>query len=143
MINKCNLYDFNKKIEFKKFLPIVINYRLLINIKFFTIRYTINHYCSGKCKFKNKLLEEKISPPFTDIPNTSFSDQSIKNADDLFKKQIYFNLNTLCNEKECIDNVNFYVKTFNILDLPLILSFNINVSNFSELSGTKSFINNI
>lgn len=142
-INKCNLCNFNKEIEYKKFLPIVINYRLFINIKLFTIRYTVNYYCTGKCKFKHKLLEEKTSPPFIDIPNTPFSDHSIKNADDLFKKQIYFNLNTLCNEKECIDNVNFYIKTFNILDLPLILSFNINVLNFSELSSTKYFINNI
>ena len=44
MINKCNLYNFNKEIEYKKFLPIVINYRLFINIKLFTIRYTINHF---------------------------------------------------------------------------------------------------
>ena len=61
----------------------------------------------------------------------------------MFKKQIYFNLNTICGENECIDNVNFYVKTFNIIELPMFLSVNINLSNFDELSSTKIFIKNI
>lgn len=141
--NKCNLFNLDKDIEFKKYVPIVINYRLLINNNIFTIRYSVSHYCIGQCKFKNKINENKTSPPFIDIPVTAFTDQTIKNADDLFNHHIYFNLNTLCKEEECIDNVNFYVKTIKIIELPIILSININVSNFVELSSTKIFINKI
>ena len=56
----------------KKFLLIVINYHLLININLFTIYYSVNLYYTGKNKSKNRILETKSSSSFIDNPNSSF-----------------------------------------------------------------------
>ena len=45
----------------------------------------------------------------------------------MFKGYIYMNINTICNEEQCYSdddkNVNFYVKKYEILELPLILIY--------------------
>ena len=57
------------------------------------------------------------------------------------------NINTICNEEQCYSdndkNVNFYVKKYVILELPLILSINTNLSNFNLLLKNKDFLNKI
>ena len=47
------------------------------------------------------------------------------------------NINTICTEKECEDEVKFYIKTFNINDMPKFLSINTNISSFSYLLNNK------
>ena len=62
-------------------------------------------------------------------------------------KDIYLNINTIYNEEQwyCEDNhnMNFYVKKYEILELPFILSFNTNLSNFILLIKNKDFLNKI
>ena len=57
------------------------------------------------------------------------------------------NIHTICNEEQCYSeddkNVNFYVKKYEILQLPLILSINTNLSNFNLLIKNKDFLNKI
>ena len=90
----------------------MINYRNLINIKYFCINYQISHYCSGKSKFSKYYSEEHLSPPFIDISGTAYTDPSINSAQDIFTKQIYMNINTICQEPKCMNEANFYVKKY-------------------------------
>ena len=88
MINNINLFNLDN-LEYKKFVPIVINYRLLNNNKIFGFIYRIRHYCTGKCKFSSQLNEELISKAFIDIPLVAFEDNRCNTIDDLFKEYIY------------------------------------------------------
>ena len=145
-INLINLFNLDD-IEYKNFVPVVINYRYLNNNKIFGIIYRISHYCTGKCKFSSQLNEELISKAFIDIPLVAYEDKRITTIDDLFKGYIYMNIHTICNEEQCYSeddkNVNFYVKKYDILQLPLILSINTNLSNFNLLIKNKDFLNKI
>ena len=145
-LNNINLFNLDD-IEYKNFVPIVINYRLLNNNKIFGIIYRISHYCTGKCKFHSQLNEELISKSFIDIPLVAYEDKRITSIDDLFNGYIYMNIHTICNEEQCYSeddkNVNFYVKKYDILQLPLILSINTNLSNFNLLIKNKDFLNKI
>ena len=67
--NKYDIFRLDKNLELYKFIPITINYRTLYNNDLFCIKYTIEHYCTGHCKFSKKLKEIKISRPFIDIPD--------------------------------------------------------------------------
>ena len=63
-------------------------------------------------------------------------------------KRIFFlNLNTIFNLPECNSeydsNVNFYVKIYQIIDIPPILSINTNISDYKLLPDNKNFIINI
>ena len=145
-INNIDLFKLDD-IEYKNFVPIVINYRLLNNNKIFCIIYRISHYCTGTCKFSSQLKEELISKPFIDIPLIAYDDKRINSLEELFKGYIYMNIHTICNEEQCYSeddkNVNFYVKKYEILELPLILSINTNLSNFNLLIKNKDFLNKI
>ena len=145
-LNNINLFNLDD-IEYKNFVPIVINYRLLNNNKIFGIIYRISHYCTGKCKFHSQLNEELISKSFIDKPLVAYEDKRITSIYDLFKGYIYMNIHTICNEEQCYSeddkNVNFYVKKYEILQLPLILSINTNLSNFNLLIKNKDFVNKI
>ena len=80
-----------------------------------------------------------MTPPYIDIPKTAFEDKSINDIQDLFLKHLYINLNTICTQRECEEAVNFYVKKYTVKFMPIILSFNINVANYNELSKKYSF----
>ena len=67
LINNINLFNLDN-LEYKKFVPIVINYRLLNNNKIFEFIYRISHYSKGKCKFSLQLYEELISKTFINMP---------------------------------------------------------------------------
>ena len=98
-------------------------------------------------KFSNQISEELISNSFIDIPLISYEDERINSIDDLFKEYIFMNIHTICNEDECYSendiDVNFYIKKYEIIQLPLILSINTNLSNFDLLKKKKAFINKI
>ena len=87
-LNNINLFNLDD-IEYKNFVTIVINYRLLNNNKIFGIMYRISHYCTGKCKFHSQLNEELIFKQFIDIPLVAYEDKRITSIDDLFKGYIY------------------------------------------------------
>jgi len=59
---------------------------------------------------------------------------------------IFMNINTICNEESCYSDddklVNFYVKKYDIIEFPPILSINTN-NNLNELLSYKDFINKI
>ena len=141
--NIFNLRD-NKKYQF---LPININYRLLTNVELFCINYKIKHFCTGKCKFYNQPIEILNSTPYIDIPLVAFEDNLANDVDYLFKNYIYINLNTICQEECCSNNndnqVNWYIKKYEINSMPQILSFNININDYSKLKKYTDFINKI
>ena len=70
------------------------------------------------------------SSPYLDIPLVDYEDNKAKNIDKIFNEYIYFNINTICGEKnyKIEDNwlVNWYIKKYQILEIPLILSVKIN-----------------
>ena len=45
--NKIDIYTLKKE-EIYSYNPIAINYRILVNIPYFYIKYKIKHYCTGK-----------------------------------------------------------------------------------------------
>ena len=103
---------------------------------------------SGKCKYKNQLRETNIlSYPYIDIPLQAYIDNLSPDIDHLFKNYIYINLNTICNEEQCYsennNNLQFYVKKYEILEMPLILSLNTNINEFAELKKYSQFISKI
>ena len=144
--NNMDLFKLDK-LEYKNFVPIVINYRLLNNNKIFGFIYRISHYCTGKCKYSAQLNEQLISKAFIDIPLVAYEDNRIDSIDKLFKEYIYMNIHTICNEQQCISeddkNINFYIKKYEILELPFILSINTNLSTYDLLIKNKKFITRI
>ena len=142
-VNIYNLRD-NEKYQF---LPIIINYRLLVNIEYFCIDYKIKHFCTGNCKFNNQPIEILKSTPYIDIPLVAYEDNLAENIDYLFKNYIYINQNTICQEECCSDvnenQTNWYIKKYEINTMPQILSFNTNVNEYSRLKDYTEFINKI
>ena len=145
-LNKCDLYELKINELFNN-VPIVINYRILNNNKNFCFKYSIKHFCTGKCKFSNQLIEIKITNAFIDIPLTAYNNPKISTFSDLMNETIFMNINTICNEESCYSDddklVNFYVKKYDIIEFPPILSINTNVNNLNELLSYKDFINKI
>ena len=91
--NKLDLFELDEEIEKYDLLPIVINYRNLYNNKLFCIIYSIKHFCTGKCKFKNQLIENNLmSSPYIDIPLQAYLDNLSNNIQELFQNYIYINL---------------------------------------------------
>lgn len=56
-------------------------------------------------------------------------------------------MHTICNEKICDENkdkgIQFYIKKYTILDMPLILSINTNLNEFGYMIDKKQFNNTI
>ena len=125
--------------------PININYRLFVDIPYFYIKYKINHFCTGKCKFSNKPVQILNSTPYIDIPLICYEDNRAKNIEEIFNDYIYININTICREEKCISEddkiVNWYIKKYKILEMPLFLSINININDYKQLPSYKKFIN--
>ena len=71
-------------------------------------------------------------------------DNLSSDIDHIFKNYIYINLNTLCNEDQSYSendkNAQFYVKKYEILEIPLILSLNTNINEFAEVKKYNQFI---
>ena len=88
-----------------------------------------------------------MSSPYIDIPLQAYLDNLSNNIQELFKNYIYIDLNTICNESQCFSEddrrVQFYVKKYEILEMPYILSINTNINNYNELIKYKDFINKI
>ena len=127
----CDIYNFqnNEKYEY---VPIIINYRPLLNVPYFLIKYRIKHFCSGKCKFMNQPVETLNSTPYIDIPLVAYEDNLAKIIQDIFLNYIYINLNTICQEEICVKDENtlikLYIKIYEIIEIPLILSINPNIN---------------
>ena len=139
-VNLFNLQD-NEKYEY---VPAIISYRPLIKIDIFIIKYRINHYCTGKCKFSIQPIQNLNSTPYIDIPLISYEDNRIKNIEELFNNYIYININTICQEEKCANEnasiVNWYIKKYSIIEMPLILSINININDFNQLNSNRDFL---
>ena len=129
-------------------MTIEINYRNYAKNEIYCIKYSIVHFCTGNCKYKDQLRETNIlSYPYIDIPFQAYIDNLSQDIDHIFKNYIYINLNTICNEDECYSendkNVQFYVKKYEILEMPLILSLNTNINEFKDLKKYSQFISKI
>ena len=78
-----------------------------------------------------------MSSPYIDIPLQEYLDNLPNNIRELFKNYIYIDLNTICKEIQCFReddiSVQFYVKKYEILEIPYILSINTNINDYSEL----------
>ena len=72
-----------------------------------------------------------------DIPLQVYINNLSPDINHIFKNYIYINLNTICNKDKCYSenykNVQFYVKKYEILEMPLILLLNTNINEFAEL----------
>ena len=82
--NGVNLFNLQEN-EIYEYVPAIINYRPLINIDIFTIKYRIKHFYTGKCKFSMQPIENLNSTPYIDIPLISYEDKRIRNIEELFK----------------------------------------------------------
>ena len=144
--NDINLFSLQENEKYE-YVPAIINYRPLINIDIFIIKYRINHFCTGKCKFSLQPIENLNSTPYIDIPLISYEDNRIRNIEELFNNYIYININTICQEEKCVNEnvslVNWYIKKYEILEMPLILSINININEYNQLNANRDFINKI
>ena len=99
--NNCDLFELDEEKEKYEFLPIGINYRNFAKNELYCIKYSIIHFCTGKCKYNNQLKENNIlSYPYIDIPLQAYIDNLSPDIDHLFKNYIYINLNTICNEEQ-------------------------------------------
>ena len=82
-------------------MTIGINYRNFAKNEFYCIKYSIIHFCTGKCKYKDQLRETNIlSYPYIDIPLQAYIVNLSQDIDHIFKNYIYINLNTICNEAQ-------------------------------------------
>ena len=148
--NGTDLFNMQENEKYE-YVPAIINYRPLINIDIFIIKYRINHFCTGKCKFSSQPIENLNSTPYIDIPLISYEDNRIDNRitniEELFNNYIYININTICQEEKCVNEneslVNWYIKKYEILEMPLILSINININDCNQLNSNRDFINKI
>ena len=144
--NNDDLFELldNEKYEY---VPTIINYRPLVNIDYFIIKYKIRHFCSGNCKFSNQPTEFLNSTPYIDIPLIAYEDNNAKNIEEIFNNYIYMDINTICQDEKCSDEketiVNWYIKKYNILEMPIILSINTNINDYNKLISYKEFINKI
>ena len=88
-----------------------------------------------------------MSAPFIDIPLQAYLDNISNNIQELFQNYIYINLNTICNESQCFSeddaNIQYYVKKYEIIEIPYILSINTNINDYNELVKYNEFINKI
>ena len=134
----------NEKYEY---VPIIINYRPLINAEPFIIKYRIQHYCTGSCKFSIQPIDILNSTPYIDIPLVAYEDSKANNLEEIFNNYIYLNLNTICQEESCVSEndkiVNWYIKKYTIVDMPQILSINVNINDYELLKQYQEFINKI
>ena len=144
--NNYNLLNLQKN-EYHLFVPAVINYRNFYNNKIFGIIYKINHFCTGKCKFCGWYEEEKITGHFIDIPDITYKYNRVDNIEKLFKDYIFIDIHTICSEEACAENkdkdVQYYIKKYTILNMPMILSINTNLNEFDYMLDKKHFINTI
>ena len=143
--NKIDIFKLRNE-ELYEYVPINIIYRYLVNIPYFYIKYQINHYCTGKCKFSQQPVEILNSTPYIDIPLVAYEDNKAKSVEQIFNEYIYINLNTICQEEPCNDNENienWYIKKYEILEMPLFLSINININEYKKLVSFQKFINQI
>ena len=94
-----------------------------------------------------KPFDNLNSAPYIDIPLVSYEDNRIRNIDDLFNNYIYININTICQEEKCVNEnlsiVNWYIKKYDKIKMPLILSINININDYNKLNAKRDFINKI
>ena len=88
-----------------------------------------------------------VTQPFIDVPLEVYSDTRDLDFDKLIKEYIFIGLKTICNLPECYSEddsmVNFYVKKYEINDMPPILSINTNINDFKLLNDNKDFINKV
>ena len=76
-----------------------------------------------------------------------FNDNFANNVNDIFKNYIYIDINTICNKKEFYleddNSVNFYIKKYEILNVPFILLLNMNLKDYNLVMNYKDIINKI
>ena len=144
--NKINIFNLQENEKYE-FVPIIINYRPLINAEPFIIKYRIHHYCTGSCKFSAQPIDNLTSTPYIDIPLVAYEDSKANNLEEIFNNYIYINLNTICQEESCVAEndkiVNWYIKKYTIVDMPQILSINLNINDYELLKQYQEFINRI
>ena len=144
--NNNNLFNLQEN-ENYEYVPVIINYRPLANIEYFIIKHRVNLYFTGKYKFSMQTIENLNSTPYIDIPLISYDDKNIKNIEELFNNYIYININTICQDEKCINEnetiVNWYIKKYDIIEMPLILSINININDYNLLNSKRDYINKI
>ena len=56
-------------------------------------------------------------------------------------------INTICQDEKCSEEnenmMNWYIKKYNIIEMPFILLINTNINDYNQLIAYKEFINKI
>ena len=132
----------NEKYEY---VPIIIDYKPLINAEPFIIIYKIQHYCIGSCKFREQPIDILNSTHYIDRLLVAYEDSNANNLEEIFKNYIFINLNIICQEESCVgenDNiVNWYIKKYKIVNIPQIIAINVNINDYELLKQYQEFIN--
>ena len=140
---KNNLFNFLllQNAEVNEFIPITTIFRSLYNNKYFIIEYEKTCRCTGNCQYKNQKTFRLYSQPFIDITANNLDNKNNKNFQELFLNEIYENKSKLCDENECINHENILDISYNILNLPKILSISISILSYDELINYKDKVN--
>lgn len=139
-----NLFNFLllQETEVNQLIPITTIYRSLFNIEFFCIKYEKICQCNGYCQYKKEKKFILHSPPYIDITSNNLNNTQNKNVEDILINENYENKSKLCSEQECINSdKNIINISFSLLNLPIVLSFNISILNYNELKKYNDIIN--
>ena len=93
-----------------------------------------NAYLKTNSRYNNLL-----SAPYKEISLQSYFDNLYNTIQELFQNYIYINWNT-CEDEP---NIPFYMKKYEILEIPFILSINTNINGYVEWIKYFDFINKI
>ena len=95
-------------------------------------------------QISNQPTEFLNSTPYIDIPLIAYEDNNAKNLEEILNNYIYMDINTICQDEKCSDEketiVNWYIKKYDILEMPIILSINTNINDYNKLISYKEFI---
>ena len=85
-----------------------------------------------------------ISSPFIDILLQAYIDNLYEDINHLFQNFIYINLNTICNENQYYSDddtlVQFNVKKYEKIDMPIVLSINTNINEHRNLENYNDLV---
>lgn len=100
--------------------------------------------CNGLCQYKNEknFLYHTLS--YIDIDENKLNNPKAINIENIIYQDIFENYSKLCDEPECFIHKKFILNiNYENINLPFILTFNININEYNILSNYKTKIDNI
>ena len=130
--------------EIGEFIPIVSTFRIFNDINLFYISYNRKMLCNGLCQYKNEKNFLYHTPSYIDIDENKLNNPKAINIENIIYQDIFENYSKLCDEPECFIHKKFILNiNYENINLPFILTFNININEYNILSNYKTKIDNI